>query len=437
LPKGFNPTGLSLVASTGPDRLAIIGNSANPRLALIATDGTPPLGTVDLASAQEPIGLAISPGGHWAYVLEQDASQNGSIQAVDLTGLQLQQSVAPSQPFPVGTNAGQVAISPTGRTLYVPLQDGGTPQRPGGIAVIDVSEANCQDIPWRSLEGCPACCSPNCVVLATIENYHAGDSIEDPPPDPRGDPGAHIARIDNRKGRCLVPSTQTLYELIQCIASHASGTPGPKGDAGPRGDAGPGLETGLTRIQEVSWNHNSATKNFLVPVTRASGTKDPGIVIRFSNPVRVYGPASDLLIDPDHVFEVLVRERPTVPSSKGCRCPMIGEVIPVKQTNSSPTLSGGQFQEIARAANVNADLIAFVWSARTTPPAVPPAPGQEVWVSLRGDFVLDTNNPPRAIDAEFVRADFPTGERPKGSPLGIEGGTFESWFTLSRGTRGQ
>jgi hypothetical protein len=49
-------------------------------------------------------------------------------------------------------------------------------------------------------------------------------------------------------------------------------------------------------------------------------------------------------------------------------------------------------------------------------------------IRLRGDFVLDTNDPPRAIDAEYVRAELPTGDRPSGSDVGIQGGLFESWF---------
>ena len=32
------------------------------------------------------------------------------------------------------------------------------------------------------------------------------------------------------------------------------------------------------------------------------------------------------------------------------------------------------------------------------------------------------------LDAEFARAEFPTGDRPHGSDLGIQGGLFESWF---------
>ena len=39
----------------------------------------------------------------------------------------------------------------------------------------------------------------------------------------------------------------------------------------------------------------------------------------------------------------------------------------------------------------------------------------------------------RAIDAEHVRSTLPTGDRPEGGTVGIQGGTFESWFTTRQG----
>jgi competence ComEA-like helix-hairpin-helix protein len=50
-------------------------------------------------------------------------------------------------------------------------------------------------------------------------------------------------------------------------------------------------------------------------------------------------------------------------------------------------------------------------------------------VHLRGDFVMDVEG--RAIDAEFVRAELPTGDRPKGVEFGIQGGHFESWLRIA------
>jgi competence ComEA-like helix-hairpin-helix protein len=55
----------------------------------------------------------------------------------------------------------------------------------------------------------------------------------------------------------------------------------------------------------------------------------------------------------------------------------------------------------------------------------------ELWVKLRCDFVLDFDevlDRRRAVDGEFVRAQLPTGDRPRGSKYGIQGGLFESWF---------
>jgi DNA-binding beta-propeller fold protein YncE len=196
----------------------VIGGNGNAsQLTLVDPAGGSSFDTVKLAQIED--GLVISPDGQWAYVLGEDSTRRGLIQTVDLAGLRLQKMVTPGQPVPVGfTSPSQIAISPTGKTLYVPFGALGTPQRPGGIAVIDVSEADCQEIPWRSIDGCPDCGHANCIVLATIDGYQTGFSIEDqtdPPSNPATDTSNSIARIDNRKGRRILPSTQALYELIQ------------------------------------------------------------------------------------------------------------------------------------------------------------------------------------------------------------------------------
>src|SRR5207245_2586228 len=117
-----------------------------------------------------PIGLATSPNGIWAYVLIADATNNGFIQAVNLARIRANQPATASAPFAVGKASVQIIISADGQTLYVPFEDANTAQAPGGIAVVKVSESNCRDILWRD---CPSCCEANCIVLATIANYHA------------------------------------------------------------------------------------------------------------------------------------------------------------------------------------------------------------------------------------------------------------------------
>jgi hypothetical protein len=53
-----------------------------------------------------------------------------------------------------------------------------------------------------------------------------------------------------------------------------------------------------------------------------------------------------------------------------------------------------------------------------------------VKVRLLGDFVLDGKG--NAICSDFVRHELPTGRIPRGGPFGLEGGTFESWFTIGK-----
>jgi hypothetical protein len=54
-------------------------------------------------------------------------------------------------------------------------------------------------------------------------------------------------------------------------------------------------------------------------------------------------------------------------------------------------------------------------------------------VNLQGDFVVDINK--KAVDAEFARAELPTGDRPSGGPAGAQGGVFESWFWVNDKTQ--
>jgi DNA-binding beta-propeller fold protein YncE len=464
VPAGFQPSGLALVMSTAPDMLAVVSRKTK-QLALVALNPVGLTGKISLS--EEPITLTVGPGGKWAYVLEQNSNKNGFVEPVDLARIQQNLPVTPGKLFPMGLASRQIVASPSGRTLYIPFEDDGTPQRPGGIAVIDVKEMNCEYILWRSLDGCPSCCEPNCVVLATIAQYHVGDTLldpTDPPSDPKADANAHIVRIDNHTRR-LLPSTQSLYELIECLEAHApgasgqqgppgppgptgpqgpigpvgpQGTQGPAGAQGPRGPQGPqgtqgnegppgpGLEPGLTRIDALSWNHNTHG-NPLVRVTRVDGSTNWGLVIRFTARV-VFDDASaptHPIIDADHVFEVLAREEnePRGPF-RGCRCPVNGTAIPVDFApgNSGPPLIGQTFQEITNKTPL---MLAFVVDDRERALLLKK---NELWVRVRGEFVIDTNH--RAIDAVFVRAELPTGQRPTKTSPGIEGGTFESWFWI-------
>jgi hypothetical protein len=297
----------------------------------------------------------------------------------------------------------------------------------------------CGDLWWNHLNGCPSCDMPNCVVLATITNYHVGDVIDD-------------TRIDNKVGRKLLPSTQVLAELIECIQQQGGGAAGPQGPpgpqgaqgsqgpqgpqglqgpqgqqglAGPQGPPGPGLETGLVRIVALSWRHRKPTD--LLPVAGPSvDTSGRGIVIAFSGSVRW-----DTLNDAN-VFEALARmtlfsagapEGPML-----CRCALVGKLVPV-----TPTVVGDLVTAATEVTPVGGTTKAVALTfPKATYDRLRRGDGEELFVRLRGDFVLDDGTPARAIDAEFVRAQLPTGDHPAGSPLGIQGGLFESWFSVGR-----
>jgi hypothetical protein len=471
LPAGANVAALATVKSRGPDALAVINQTGN-LLHVVTPSSAALVGTVTLADV--PVAMVVSPDGHWAYVVEQDSVANEStVQAVNVHGVQQGIAVTATPQFKVGHPSQQLVMNSEGTRLYIPFIGDITIPAAGGVAVVEVSEASCGEILWRHLEGCPHCDTPNCVVLATIENYRVNMPIED-------------ANIDNRKGRRLLPSTQTLTEIVECLLEHSGGggvgpqgPPGPAGPAGPqglqgiqglqgvqglpgqpgaqglpgqtgaKGDPGPGLELGLTRIEALSWSHNQRHPRnagglpaFLVLVDRQNGSQVPGLVIGFTDVVQV-----NRTMDAAHVFQVLV-EDPTNGQAGAlglvCRCPIRGTTIPVDlnlDPNGRIVLNPqGRIDSAKESTSSDARGVAFLFDSQTVPIARNIVNGEipELWVLLRGDFVLDRKE--RAIDGEFVRAELPTGDRPRppaAQPLkdqpGIQGGLFESWFMSEQG----
>jgi hypothetical protein len=338
---------------------------------------------------------------------------------------------------------------------------------PGGVAVFAVEQHDCRDL--LGVDGCDDCEDANCVVLATIRGYRRGFAIRDPNPsaDADADLQARIARIDDRAGRRVLPSTAVLTEVIECILDGGvggGGSPGPQGPPGPQGSQGdqgaqgvqglqgvqgpqglpgvqgvqgpqglpgppgPGLEEGLVQITALSWKHDEPIS--VNDLRNIVGFPDQpkerlGVMIAFTGEVSLDG------VDPVHVFQV---EAPHVDSEAdakrfgyACRCPVIGTVFAVDPTINGNLITQGQ----VLPGDDRAKAIAFVFDpafANTLVEFDVP----DLWVRLRGDFVLDTGDPPRAIDAEFARHEFDTGDRPSGSKLGIQGGIFESWFRPTR-----
>lgn len=240
------PSSMAVVQSSSGDLLGV-NDKTNSKFYLVNPSTPSLVGTVGLD--HPPIGMVIAPDDHWAYVVELDAGK-GFMEPIDLFDLQIGQNVVPGAALPLGANSDAPAISSTGRTIFVPYTGNLATPTDGGVAIVDVTETECCGKIWKSLDGCPSCDTPNCVVLATIKNFVIGDTFQDqtdPPSDPNQDITNHISRIDNRTGRRLLPSTSTLTEIIQCLCAEGGGVKGPKGDPGlpgAKGDPGPTGATG-------------------------------------------------------------------------------------------------------------------------------------------------------------------------------------------------
>jgi DNA-binding beta-propeller fold protein YncE len=237
LPAASQPDDLAVVASTGPDQLVVVSKATPGLLYLLGLSPVALLGSRQLDHPAKTV--AVSPGGTWAYVLEEESGSY--VQPVNLPNVQQDPAHSLGAAVKVGDLSAQVIVNDSGRRLFVPFTADLNNANQGGIAVVEVDETACADIFWKSLDGCPACDTEDCVVLATIENYKPGFQLldpTDPPSEPVADKAASMARIDNHRGRKLLPSTAALAETIECLFSRRAG----QGKQGPPGQPGQSIQ---------------------------------------------------------------------------------------------------------------------------------------------------------------------------------------------------
>ncbi len=289
--------------------------------------------------------------------------------------------------------------------------------------------------------------------------------------------------------RPLVYSNPELFEMLMCLSTgDGTSTPGPMGPAGlgidkataklildckadpsatiddttepgkrilvlgvPRGcdgadgPPGPGLEPNLTRIVALSWGHEDVygtNKSPLVPVQlRTSSTGKPipignCLVIGFSDdvtpPFPPFGPNNNQFPNLNSLPALEVMVPDAVPNNALLYswASILGFVVPVTSftTNANGRIAGAEIVMTGTTLPSNGLGIAFLPLDQGK---IMPS-HRLVLVRLRGDFFLDSAG--KAIDAEFVRGELPTGDRPAGSKVGIQGGMFESWFTYTADT---
>jgi DNA-binding beta-propeller fold protein YncE len=440
--------------SDKPLLIAVSGNSqklytvtAGKKLRAFSIHGSPitftEIGTsggIDLG-AEEPIAITVSQSGKWIYLLSKDNSgtAKGNIKIIDGRKISTDPSHAISAPVAVVSDPQDMLLDFESSNLYVAGKGATTAPPYGGVSILNVKEAQCSEVIWKALDGCPECPDDNCIPLAIVADYVKNY---------RENPKITNDRIENRKYRPLVTSTETLKQLVMCAletggggtnGKDGTGIPGTKGD---KGDPGEGLEVELTRIKALSWTHNTG-KNPFATIFGPNQEKSQGIVIAFTNKVLVSNPSRPLdppnQIDTDHVFQVLVEHDPKLQEmGVVCRCPIKGKIVPVEPTK----FDGDRITEARKVIGPMAEAAAFIFDEKFfsfNDSGFPIFKNQnegrridEIGIRLHGDFVLDNEDPriAKAIDAEFTRAELPTGDRARGSKVGIQGGVFESWFWI-------
>jgi hypothetical protein len=437
---GAAPAQRLAIASAEERRVYIVNPNVNPATVV----------AVDVAHAPEHLGATGSGGTDvWLQVLEVDGGHLYQ-QALSLAPLA-------SGGTPQVTGARAAGTPP--RYIVAVFADGLAGLiNPGVFATGD-----CSDLLWRQVRGCPACDLPDCVVLATLANYRPGMEMLDPgATSPTQAPA--VARIDNRTGRRIVASTATLQAWLECLqlgggtgTQGPAGPPGPEGPAGPRGERGPagragaqgpqgdqgpqgaagpagppgppgpGLEQDLTRIIGLSWvharKHNTTTDrptaNFTIVTPNGQQTTAQAFVIAFSGDVII--PAQNAAFP---ILEVTTPFIAAPPAGSYFWRGFAAVVLPATSFNLvGDRVTDATLTVPTTGMPMAAPALAFV-------PLIErgPIPRGFTLIRLRGDFLIDTNK--RAIDAEFARGSLPTGDRPAGSPHGIQGGTFESWFDI-------
>lgn len=191
----------------------------------------------------------------------------------------------------------------------------------------------------------------------------------------------------------------------------------------PPPQPGPGQDTNfeeaLTRIIALSWPHGGP---FVADTLRVPGLPGPGVVIAFGTdreqlaPVIVGEGSADT-----HSIEVSVETE-----AKGfVQCLK----LPVTIVPVEPVLDGTRVVQ----ANPVPDRVAAgvgVVFPRGGDNGLPDIPGEprRIVIQVHGEHIQDERR--RAIDAEFTRSELPTGDRPQGSEIGLQGGKFLSWIVL-------
>jgi hypothetical protein len=402
-----------------------------------------PLG-VSLPLAPETlVDIAVSHAGRWLYLLLADAATGkGRIQVIDAHKVERGDTHATGDSLPVGNVPSKLVLIPTRPHLYVAYRGKSPDSDPGGVAIVHLIETTCEDLFKRALHECPDCDDDDdCVVLATIKCYKYCAPIAD-------------NMIDNLTDRRLLPSTDLVTDIVRCILDNGGGK-GRRGEEGPQGEEGKGIEAVqahivdcddegsasireidekrtlvleiprgcdghdaelpppvvYTRICAINWEHRGKMER---------DDLEDGLVIAFNRKIR----AGDLN---SHTFQVLIRTEDQEGLITWCELPhrhLRGIELELAEGPN------GTCRIVEREEEPHHDADTFVNGAMFQLREILVG-AFTLRVVLKGDLIQDEHG--LGIDGNHLPPWLPN--RPTGD--GVEGGTFESWFTVEAREEGR
>lgn len=197
-------------------------------------------------------------------------------------------------------------------------------------------------------------------------------------------------------------------------------------DISSGGGASAREETELVRIVALNWRHGGRSPLRLV----LDGDAAFGLALAFGfdredNAIDPAVVRADTLTDRTVQVFVEVFERGALGGMGAWRTLRLNLSRPISLMNVQMAASG----LIAEAESTSEPLVegAFYPLDEAVREQIPEG---RLEVLVRGSFILDEAG--RALDAEHVRGTLPTGDRPARIDVGVQGGRFESWLTVSQ-----